>query len=117
VLPGTNAPEDAIIFRLDCLDDLMGHPNQVNFFWGRVDGSESIPIVIGALDEMFENSGAIGQSRRRPTSLAAWSSIRASRFRNCSASPRKPSKGSGELLREPDALGSSRNHLDTEEGI
>ena len=62
VLPGANAPEDAIIFRLDYLDDLMGHPNQVNFFWVRVDGSESIPMVIGALDEMFENSIASTES-------------------------------------------------------
>lgn len=62
VLPGANAPEDAIIFRLDYLDDLMGHPNRVNFFWVKVDGSESIPIVIGALDEMFENSIASTES-------------------------------------------------------
>ena len=62
VLGGRSAPDDAIIFRLDYLDELMGHPNRVNFFWVKVDGSESIPIVIGALDEMFENSTASTES-------------------------------------------------------
>jgi putative ABC transport system permease protein len=62
VLAGRSAPDDAIIFRLDYLDELMGHPNRVNFFWVKVDGSESIPIVIGALDEMFENSTASTES-------------------------------------------------------
>jgi putative ABC transport system permease protein len=62
VLPGSGAPEDAIVFRLDYLDDLMGHPNRINFFWVKVDSSESIPIVIGALDEMFENSIASTES-------------------------------------------------------
>jgi putative ABC transport system permease protein len=62
VLPGHSAPDDAIIFRLDYLDELMGHPNRVNFFWVKVDGSESIPVVIGALDEMFENSIASTES-------------------------------------------------------
>jgi putative ABC transport system permease protein len=62
VLAGRGAPDDAIIFRLDYLDELMGHTNRVNFFWVKVDGSESIPIVIGALDEMFENSTASTES-------------------------------------------------------
>jgi len=62
VLPGNSAPEDAIVFRLDYLDELMGNPNRINFFWVKVDSSEAIPIVIGALDEMFENSTASTES-------------------------------------------------------
>jgi putative ABC transport system permease protein len=56
------APDDMIVFRLDYLDELMGHPHRVNFFWVKVDSSESIPVVIGALDEMFENSTATTES-------------------------------------------------------
>lgn len=58
----TAAPHDAMIFRLDYLDELLGRTNRVNFFWVKVDGPQAIPMVISALDEMFANSSAETQS-------------------------------------------------------
>ncbi|MGH7864626.1 MAG: ABC transporter permease [Candidatus Binataceae bacterium] len=55
---GDKAPPYAMLFRRDYLEELLGRPATVNFFWVKVDSSAAIPSIIAAIDEDFANSSA-----------------------------------------------------------
>jgi putative ABC transport system permease protein len=55
---GPKAPPDALVFRRDYLDRLMGEVGRVNAYEIIVDRVESVPSVIAAVDETFANSSA-----------------------------------------------------------
>ncbi|HEY6394772.1 MAG TPA: ABC transporter permease [Candidatus Binataceae bacterium] len=53
---GGSAPPSRIMFRRDLLNEALGRPNTVNLFWIKVDRSDEIPSVIGAIDSATANS-------------------------------------------------------------
>jgi len=55
---GEYAPPDALIFRRDYLDELLGAVGRVNVYFAMVDREDSIPAVAAAIDETFANSSA-----------------------------------------------------------
>ncbi len=50
------APDGAILFRREYLEELIGRPGNVNLFWIKMDAPDSAPFLMGAIDEMFANS-------------------------------------------------------------
>jgi len=65
---GANAPPDALLFRLDYLERILGGPRRVNAYEAIADRVAAVPSVIGAIDETFANSSA----RTRTESEAGW---------------------------------------------
>ncbi len=65
---GDSAPPDALLFRRDYLDGLMGNTGRVNAYQVMVDGEKSVPAVAAAIDESFSNSAA----QTHTESEAAW---------------------------------------------
>jgi putative ABC transport system permease protein len=55
---GDKAPPDALLFRRDYLDGLLGNPGRVNAYHVMVDHEKSVAAVIAAIDETFSNSAA-----------------------------------------------------------
>ena len=55
---GEHAPPDALIFRRDYLDELLGAVGRVNVYFAMVDREDSIPAVTATIDETFANSSA-----------------------------------------------------------
>ena len=55
---GDRAPGagSALIIRRDYMEELLGRPGTVSFFWVLVDHSQSMPEVTAAIDRMFANS-------------------------------------------------------------
>ncbi len=52
------APPPILLFRRDYLNEATDHQARVNMYMVKVDKSESIPIVIDDLDQMFANSSS-----------------------------------------------------------
>jgi putative ABC transport system permease protein len=65
---GAKAPPDALLFRRDYLDRIMGDSGRVNAYEASVDRIAAVPSVIAAIDETFANSSA----ETRSESEAAW---------------------------------------------
>lgn len=65
---GANAPPDALLFRRDYLDGLLGNTGRVNAYHVMIDGVRYVPAVAAAIDETFSNSSA----QTRTESEAAW---------------------------------------------
>ncbi len=70
-----------MIFRRDYLDEAIGRTGWVNNFWVKVDRTESIPIVIAALDETLANSAAATQSESEASFIGSFISTFRTIFR------------------------------------
>lgn len=55
---GAKAPPDALMFRRDYLDELLGSTGRVNAYYSIVDNEKAVPATIAAIDETFSNSSA-----------------------------------------------------------
>lgn len=55
---GGEVPPSAVLMRQDYLDEALGRPGTVTLIFTKVDRSDSIPVVAGAIDELFANSSA-----------------------------------------------------------
>jgi putative ABC transport system permease protein len=55
---GPKAPPDALMFRRDYLDELLGSTGRVNAYYSIVDSKKAVPATIAAIDETFSNSSA-----------------------------------------------------------
>jgi len=55
-------PGDGLLFRRDYMEEAIGRKGFISMYMLRVDQAESIPTVIGELDESFANSGAETQT-------------------------------------------------------
>jgi putative ABC transport system permease protein len=59
---GDKAPPPILLFRRDYLDEITNHHAQINMYFVKVDGSESISEVQLTIDRMFANSAAETQT-------------------------------------------------------
>jgi putative ABC transport system permease protein len=55
---GDKAPPDAVLFRRDYLQEVLGAGGRVNAYYAIVDRKEELPGVIASIDETFTNSSA-----------------------------------------------------------
>ena len=65
---GDKAPPDAVLFRRDYLQEVIGAGGRINAYYAIVDRKEELPATIASIDETFANSSAETNS----ASEASW---------------------------------------------
>lgn len=65
---GDKAPPDALLFRRDYLEEILGAGGRINAYYVIVDRKEDVPATIASIDETFLNSSAETNS----ASEASW---------------------------------------------
>jgi putative ABC transport system permease protein len=73
---GDKAPPDAVLFRRDYLQEVLGTGGRVNAYYAIVDRKEEVPAAIASIDETFANSSAETKSASEANWVSSFFDLR-----------------------------------------